>query len=288
MIVLVKVLLAPALVVASSLAGRRWGARVSGVLVALPLVAGPILAIIAVQQGPVFGARAAASALLGLVTLVLFAVTVASVCRRTGWAASLLLGWVVCLLADAVAAAVPVPLPAALAAAIAAAVAGERWLAGAGRRLSPGGGRDPVTRLPWWDLPARAAATAVLVMTVTGAAAAAGPRLSGVLAPFPVATSVVTGFALAQDGPAGAVALLRGLCEGLAGFAAFCFLVAVLGPRLGVVVTFAVATAATIALQGTLHAVRARWPSAVPHVREPGAVSGRGRLPPATRSRWRR
>jgi hypothetical protein len=47
-IVLVKLLLAPALVVASSLAGRRWGARMVGVLVALPLVAGPILAIIAV------------------------------------------------------------------------------------------------------------------------------------------------------------------------------------------------------------------------------------------------
>jgi hypothetical protein len=219
------------------------------------------------------------------VTLVLFAVTVASACRRAGWAASLLLGWLVCLLADAAAATVSLPLLAGLAAAVAAAVAGDRWLAAAGRRLSPESGRAPVPRLPWWDLPARAAATAVLVVTVTGAAAAVGPRLSGVLALFPAATSVVTGFALAQDGPAGAVALLRGLCQGLAGFAVFCYLVAVLCPRLGVVATFAVATTVTVALQGVLQAVRVFLPPAVPHARRAGAVNGRGRLPPATRSR---
>lgn len=262
MIVLLKVLLAPALVVVSSLAGRRWGARVSGVLVALPIVAGPILAIIAVQQGPVFGAQAAASSLLGLVTLVLFAVTVAAVCRRAGWAVSLLLGWVVCLAADAGASVIAAPPLAGLCLAVLAAAAGGRWLAAAGRRLGPETGRAPVA-LPWWDLPARAAATAALVVTVTGVAAAAGPRLSGVLAPFPIASSVVTGFALAQNGPAGAVSLLRGLCEGLAGFAAFCFLVAILGPRLGVAVTFTIATAVTVALQVTLHLVRRRGSASV-------------------------
>ena len=41
--VLLKLLLAPALVVASSLAGRRWGPAPAGTLVALPVVAGPIL-----------------------------------------------------------------------------------------------------------------------------------------------------------------------------------------------------------------------------------------------------
>lgn len=38
-ILLLKLLLAPALVVGSSLAGRRWGPRVSGMFAALPIVA---------------------------------------------------------------------------------------------------------------------------------------------------------------------------------------------------------------------------------------------------------
>jgi hypothetical protein len=41
-----KLLLAPLLVVASSLAGRRWGPRLAGILVVLPIVAGPILLIL--------------------------------------------------------------------------------------------------------------------------------------------------------------------------------------------------------------------------------------------------
>jgi hypothetical protein len=42
-LLLVKLSLAPLLVVGSSLAGRRWGPALAGVLGALPLVAGPIL-----------------------------------------------------------------------------------------------------------------------------------------------------------------------------------------------------------------------------------------------------
>jgi hypothetical protein len=41
-----KLLLGPLLVVASSLAGRRWGSWVAGILVVLPIVAGPILLIL--------------------------------------------------------------------------------------------------------------------------------------------------------------------------------------------------------------------------------------------------
>ena len=46
-----KLLLAPLLVVASSLAGRRWGPQVAGVTVVLPVVAGPILLILYLDHG---------------------------------------------------------------------------------------------------------------------------------------------------------------------------------------------------------------------------------------------
>ena len=86
---------------------------------------------------------------------------------------------------------------------------------------------------PWWDLPARAAATAALVLLVTGLADVLGPVWTGALTPFPIALSVVCAFAAAQDGHDGLVALLRGVVPGLHGFALFCFTVAVCSKPLG-------------------------------------------------------
>ncbi|HTD58974.1 MAG TPA: hypothetical protein VK672_08780 [Solirubrobacteraceae bacterium] len=60
-----KVALAPLLVVGVTLAARRWGPRVGGMLIALPVVAGPILLVITLEHGEVFGARAARGALSG-------------------------------------------------------------------------------------------------------------------------------------------------------------------------------------------------------------------------------
>jgi hypothetical protein len=109
---------------------------------------------------------------------------------------------------------------------------------------------DPVvaTRLPRWDLPARAVATAALVLTVTQAAEWFGPELSGVLAPFPIALSVVCAFAAAQGGRVGVIGLLRGIVPGLDGFALFCFVLAVTLDRLPIWVSFTVATGLNLAL----------------------------------------
>jgi hypothetical protein len=125
---------------------------------------------------------------------------------------------------------------------------------------------DPVvaTRLPWWDLPARAVATAALVLTVSQAAEWLGPELSGVLAPFPIALSVVCAFAAAQTGRVGLIGLLRGIVPGLDGFALFCFVLAVTLDRLPIWVSFAVATTLSLALAITLITIGHRDPPSGP------------------------
>jgi hypothetical protein len=235
-----KLLLAPLLVVSSSLAGRRWGPRIAGILVVLPIVAGPILLILYVEHGSEFAANAASAATLAIVPLALFALIFAYSSRRHGWLLSLMTSWVVVLLADLALAQVRVPAVLALLLALLA-------LHGAGavlRRLD----QPPLPSIatPWWDIPARAVATALLVVLVTGLAAALGPGLTGALAPFPIALSVVCAFTAAQAGYAGVIALLRGTMPGLDGFALFCFLVAVLINRVGAVASFGIATAAAV------------------------------------------
>ena len=107
-----------------------------------------------------------------------------------------------------------------LVAALAAIVVARRLVA-----APPSRPRDEV-RPTAWDLPARAAATAVLVVALTGAASALGPSVSGLLTPFPLATSVVVAFTLSQAGRGAALHTLRGYLTGLPGFAAFFLLVA--------------------------------------------------------------
>ena len=92
-ILVTKLLLGPGLVVAASLAGRRWGPAVSGILVAIPIVLGPILLILTIEQGEVFGAAAATSSLLALVALAVYVVTFERTGRSHGWVTATLAGW---------------------------------------------------------------------------------------------------------------------------------------------------------------------------------------------------
>lgn len=279
-ILLLKLFLAPLLVVASTLAGRRWGPDVTGILVALPIVAGPILFIAYQQHGADFASDAARSSLLGLVSLAAFAVVFSCAARRFGWLPALATSWVAVLAVDAGLSIVHVPTLVALAVTLVAAVAGMMVRPRIEPAL-PGGSVHPS-----WDLPGRALATGALVLTVTTAASVLGPHWTGLLAPFPVATSVVAAFVHARHGPSVTTRTLAGVLMGLFGFATFCLTVAVLVRPVGGA-AFALGAASTVIVQ--LLALRMR---AVIHRRTgpPMRVRGRGRSRDQRRDRgagWR-
>src|SRR4051812_41954368 len=240
-----KLTLAPALVAATTLAARRWGALVGGVVGGFPAVVGPILVAIDAQHGDAFAARAAAGALAGLVSLTAFVVAYGWLARRLSWAPALAMSW---LLFAAVTFALegvsPAALPA-LALVLACFAAGYFLLPRSAERASP----PPA---PSWDLPMRVGATAGFVVVLTASAGALGPRLSGLLAAFPVLASVLSAFMHAQEGADAVADFLRGLLSGLVGFAAFCFVVATLLPDAGPVAAFAAATAVALAVNGGL------------------------------------
>lgn len=217
-----KVVLAPLLVVAATLAGRRWGTVVAGVVAAVPIVAGPILAVLTLEHGRDFGAAAARSALVGVAALSVFcAVFVRSAAAGARWPRAVAVGWLAYAAVAAAASRVDVAAGWGLAIALVGLAIGYRAIGDPG---PPGARQSP----PAWDLPARAASTAALVIVLTAAAGRLGPTLSGVLTPFPVATSVIAAFTLAHDGPAAAGSLLRGFVKALPGFALCFFVVAML------------------------------------------------------------
>jgi hypothetical protein len=239
----IKLLLAPSFVVGASLAARRLGPRVGGLIAGLPVVAGPILLVYALAHGSAFAADAAAGTLLGLVSLIAFVVVYARMATRTYWALSMLAGWLAFALGTAFFSAFSLPAGAALGVAAIGLLAGLLALPrpGAEPRVHP----SP----PRWDLPVRAACALALVLTLTAVAGWLGPQLSGLLAPFPIIATVLATFTHAQRGADELLRLLRGLISGFGAFALFCFTLAVSLRGLGIAASFALATALALLVQ---------------------------------------
>src|SRR3954452_4758085 len=84
-LLLMKLTLAPGLVAATTLAGRRWGPRIAGWLGGLPVVVAPILLALALEHGPHFGSLAAEGALVSLLSLTLFILAYGWCARWMGW-----------------------------------------------------------------------------------------------------------------------------------------------------------------------------------------------------------
>lgn len=234
----------PALVAGVTLGARRWGPRVGGWLTALPLVAGPALLFLAVEQGRAFAGAAALSTLVSLIAVAAFGVAYGWVAVRHAWPASLAAGWgafvVVTMLLQALR---WTPLAAIVAVFTAFAVAG--------RALPAARGRSAALESRGWDVPLRMLGALAVVLTVTHIADRLGPRWSGAFTPFPVALAVVLVFAHAQQGAPLALRLLHGFFPAMWGFGLFVFVVAVTIVPLGVPLAFLLALLA----QAGVHAL---------------------------------
>jgi hypothetical protein len=207
-------------------------------------VSGPILLVMAIEQGTAFASVAAGRTVLAVAAILVFSLAYAWSAVRMGIAGSM----AVALLAYA------------------AAVAGLQALAlDAARsfllvvcllivtpRLFPAmpAASDSVQsgkRIN--DLPLRMLAGAALSLSVTWAAAQLGPRLSGFMAMFPVMSTILVGFSHYASGRDFAVNLLRGMVRGYYAFAAFC-LVLSLGLRdQGLGAAFGMAVLAALVVQ---------------------------------------
>lgn len=246
-LLLCKLALAPAFVVAVTLAVRGFGPRIGGVLGGLPVVAGPILFVITLEHGVAFGADAAVHSLVALVALSAFVLSVAFASPRLGALGSVVVGWAAFCLVAALLAVVDVPpmLGVALScAAFAGALAALPHPDPSAPAQAPG--------RPRHDLLLRAGAAAVLVLALTSVAGSLGPAVSGVLAPFPIITSVLLGFAVQHESRATVLRLMRGMVRGFFSFAAFLFVLAVALEGLGTAGAFALAIATTAAIQAGL------------------------------------
>ena len=237
-----KLVLTPVLVGAASVAGRRWGSAVGGWLIGIPFTSGPIAFFLALDPGPRFAQDVALGSMAG-------AISQAGFCLGYGWAAQRW-GWMGSLAAAAFAFAAStvalelLVLPAlAFFVVIIVVIVVAMFLMPA--RSAPAGGRID---FPRWDIPARMVVATVFVVPLTSAAPVLGPRLAGLLAPFPLYAAVLAAFGHRIEGREGGVGVVRGLLLGLFAFASFFLALALLLPA-GIGLAFGVAVVAAVAVQ---------------------------------------
>lgn len=245
-ITIFKILLTPVLIWAVSMAGRRWGAAVSGLLIGLPLNSGPVALFIALERGPTFARQTAVGILLGAIGVALFCLVYGWLAAlRQPWPVALLGGWLATLIATVTLDQVHTSGLLALIVATVALLA-LNWLMPRAEERVIGG------RSPWWDIPARIVVATAFLLALTAAAASLGPHLSGLLATLPIYASILASFNHHLLGPAQAVRFTRGLALGMFGFIAFFAVLEALLTITPLAVTFSAATLAALATQAAL------------------------------------
>ncbi|MDR3413553.1 MAG: hypothetical protein P4L87_21790 [Formivibrio sp.] len=226
----VKLLGAPLLVGGASLAGKRYGPALAGLLSGLPMIAGPILVVLWLEQGAAYAVQVAWMLPIGLAPLAAFLWIFSRLASRSNWLICLLAGWSVFLLAAWACRAIVLPY---------ALLAGGATLAllAAGFSVPRQISRFPsaATELPRVELLARIVAAFVLVFGLTSISSQLGTEWTGLLAAFPVAGSIMPAFTLARSGPTATLRLLRGFVSGLLGLAGFAICLALLLPSWGAV-----------------------------------------------------
>ncbi|RFB78031.1 hypothetical protein [Methylovirgula sp. 4M-Z18] len=241
-LLLFKLTVTPLLLLAASLASRRWGEAIGGFLVGLPLTSGPISVFLALEHGIDFAARATAGSLAATAAQACFCIVYCRMAAR---------GW-----------------PTALATACFAfaLVSGALQWAGVSRLwlflLSIAGlflalaliprsfVRAERVGSPWWDLPARMVLITFLVVGVTLIAPYVGPQMSGILASIPFMAIILTVFAHRMLGDLAAAQVMRGMAAALFGFAVFFYVLSLMLTQFSLPVTYVTAVLSALAVQG--------------------------------------
>ena len=252
-----KLILTPMLIGLATLAGRKWGAAISGWLISLPLSSAPIMLFLALEHGTSFASDAARSVLLGLISVAVFCLSYSWLALRFKWLLTTIVGWtafftVTFLMQKAALNAPALPT-----------FIGVLLFLSATHALLPKVKKYSLTAVtqPKWDVPLRMVIAAGFVLLLTTLASALAPHLSGLLVPFPLFATILAVFTHRSQGSQAVLRLLRGVVLGAFSFAVFFLTVALMIEQFGIASAFIFATIAAL----VLHAVSLLFLKRVEH-----------------------
>lgn len=252
MLLIVKLTLTPILVGLMSLAARKWGPTIGGLITGLPWMTGPILLFFALDKGEAYAATVAIGVELGAAAIGAYALTYSVLARVAPWPLCLAAAVVAYFAAGWYLTELPLNL-------YQAATVGYAGLFAAFAMIPAPRTPDGPRGLPWWDIPIRMLATFVLVAAITFSSERLGARFSGVVATYPVIITVVAAFTHHQWGAAAAVRLLRAVLLSLMAFVTFFLVMGGTITWLGIVPAFLLGTVSALVVSSLVLAlVRSR------------------------------
>jgi hypothetical protein len=244
-----KLVMTPLLIVTATLVGRKWGPALSGWLIGLPFTSGPVTFFLAVSHGTAFATAAAIGTLTGTLSECAFCLAYGWLSAGLPWPPTLVLSALAFGLATFGLSTVALSPIAAFAVVIVGLLLSIQLMPPAPSQSLPH------ATVPSWDLPARAAVATAFVIGLTTVAPLLGPKLTGLIAPFPIFASILASFAHQQQGSNGAILVVRGLLIGLFAFATFFLVLALALEPLGIALAFVLATLAALLTQGVSLAI---------------------------------
>lgn len=246
-----KLLLVASSVLLSTLAARRFGHAIGGVVAGMPMIAAPIIAILLLDHGAP-EVRAIALATLACVpATILHIVIFAAAAQAWKWPLSV----TAALLAYAVAGVLLTRLPLAPAwVCVLAALAPVTGLRIAATRTPP---PMPV-HVPQVELVLRVAAAVAMAAAIILGADTLPAAVSGILLAVPITGTVLPCFTLQRYGAAATASLMTGFLQGLHGFTAFFLALYWSLGAMHPAAAFCLALLAAIATASGVQAVR-RW-----------------------------
>jgi hypothetical protein len=245
-IVLFKLIATPFFIGAATLAGRRWGSVVNGLIVGLPLTTGPISFILANQYGLEFATKAASGNLAGQVSMCVFCLTYSLVAQKGNWmisAASAITSYLAMTVILNGFAWQLFPAFIVLLIAIILILRIIPQYAATQNRSAP----------PRWDLPARIIIATVFVISLTAFANILGAQLSGLISTFPIFGVIFATFTHIQQGVKTVSNLLRGIVFGSVSYAFFFIVIGICLKPFGIAMTYIIALGAAMIVSGIFY-----------------------------------
>jgi hypothetical protein len=230
----IKILLMPSAIAGVTMAGRKWGNVVGGILGSFPWVAGPIILFIALEQGTAFAVQTIPGIMVGIIGWLAFCVVylLAGQYFNAFW--TVLIGYLVYILVGILLQEIVslVHVNVWYVITLFAAFLTVRYLPRVKeRRVSK------VINLKY-EIPFRMAMITAFVIGITYFATILGPTWSGILTPFPIMSAVLAIFTHLTQGIHQVRMVILGLFTGTLGFTTFLFSQAYLMPALGIIPGF--------------------------------------------------
>lgn len=239
---LTKLFLVPGFIAIIAIIGRTWGASIAGLLSGLPVIAGPIIGFIYLEQGVDFAQQAATGTISGIVALSSFCFFYSWISTRLKWKLTFLFSLLIYLVIAFLIGNMDFSLHESTLLALITILVQLYFSPHTENTilLSPASNTEILCRMLF---------AFMLVIAVTHFAEALGEAYSGIFAAFPIAGSTIALFSHRNFSAFHAIKSLKSMKQGLLSMLIFFYLITALSDKINFSSLIIIAAAAALLLQ---------------------------------------